>query len=216
MTESFCRRSAGRNLRQNMACHNGNLERLRTGRGEGFDAVKNAVSKFAQIEPLQARLLWNQKIQINRIPDITEEDDRQHCGPLATPLESICGEQRQARYCKKSDRAGRKLNRTRITRQRGYDVCTVNAFAIRDLSEPDEEFTNFATHADFPEHGEGRSTDPEGDRSHETSWQRAGSPLELARMRVEESLEAISTDSNTPANPDRGQFAAAQEFESVQ
>jgi len=40
-------------------------------------AVKNAVTKFAQqIEPLRARLLWNQKIQINRVPDITEEDDR--------------------------------------------------------------------------------------------------------------------------------------------
>jgi hypothetical protein len=37
-----------------------------------------------------------------------------------------------------------------VTRQRGYDVYTVNAFGVRELTRGDEEFTNFATHGDFP------------------------------------------------------------------
>src|SRR2546421_1804047 len=49
----------------------------------------------------------------------------------------------------KKERA--KLNKTRIARLGGCDVFTVNAFAVRDLAESDEEFTNFAIHGDFPD-----------------------------------------------------------------
>src|SRR5438132_328955 len=66
-------------------------------------------------------------------------------------------------------RSSPKLNKKRIATQRGYTVCTVNAFGVRDLAEPDEEFTNFAIHGDFPklipEHEvwiDERLFDPEG------------------------------------------------------
>ena len=51
---------------------------------------------------------------------------------------------------KKARDPGPKVDKTFIATQRGYGVCTVNAFGVRDLTEPDEEFTYFATHADFP------------------------------------------------------------------
>jgi hypothetical protein len=44
-----------------------------------------------------------------------------------------------------------KLAKTFITTQQGYDVNTVNAFGVRDLTRGAEEFTNFATHGDFPD-----------------------------------------------------------------
>ena len=47
-------------------------------------------------------------------------------------------------------RAKSDLNKRRIAIQRGYAICTVNSFAIRDWAEKEEEFTNFATHVDFP------------------------------------------------------------------
>jgi hypothetical protein len=43
------------------------------------------------------------------------------------------------------------LKKTRIATQQGYDICTVNAFDVRELAKTDEEFTNFATHVDFPD-----------------------------------------------------------------
>lgn len=42
------------------------------------------------------------------------------------------------------------LRKTFIARQRGYSVCTVDAFGVREFTRHDEEFTNFAIHADFP------------------------------------------------------------------
>ena len=42
------------------------------------------------------------------------------------------------------------LDKRFIATHEGYDVYSVNAFAIRNFAEPDEEFTNFATHDDFP------------------------------------------------------------------
>ncbi|GAC1475248.1 MAG: hypothetical protein NVSMB9_27300 [Isosphaeraceae bacterium] len=51
----------------------------------------------------------------------------------------------------KKDQLKVKLNKTRIATQRGYQIYTVNSFGIRDLTEADEEFTNFAIHGDFPE-----------------------------------------------------------------
>ncbi|MCA1684824.1 MAG: hypothetical protein LC745_02325 [Planctomycetia bacterium] len=48
-------------------------------------------------------------------------------------------------------RPGGKLSKTFIATLRGYDVYTVNAFGVRDLAKRDEEFTTFASHADFPD-----------------------------------------------------------------
>jgi hypothetical protein len=42
------------------------------------------------------------------------------------------------------------LVKTFVARQRGYHIDTVNAFGVRELTRHDEEFTNFAIHADFP------------------------------------------------------------------
>lgn len=50
----------------------------------------------------------------------------------------------------KKRRNGPRLKKTVIARQRGYDVCTVDAFGIRSLTRGDEEFTNVAIHTDFP------------------------------------------------------------------
>lgn len=50
----------------------------------------------------------------------------------------------------KKRRAPTNLDKTRITRLGGYVIHTVNAFGVRDLTEHDEEFTNFAIHDDFP------------------------------------------------------------------
>ncbi len=41
------------------------------------------------------------------------------------------------------------LRKKFIARFGDYDVYSINAFAIRNLAEPDEEFTNFATHEEF-------------------------------------------------------------------
>ena len=46
---------------------------------------------------------------------------------------------------------GPTLRKTLVVRQFGYAVYTVDAFGVRDLTEPDEEFTNFAIHSDFPD-----------------------------------------------------------------
>src|SRR5690349_956554 len=43
-----------------------------------------------------------------------------------------------------------KLGKRTVATLLGYDVVTVNAFGVRDLARHDEEFTNFATHSDFP------------------------------------------------------------------
>ena len=45
---------------------------------------------------------------------------------------------------------GPKIHKTFVATQRGFRVCTVNAFEVRDLTQGDEEFTYFATHGDFP------------------------------------------------------------------
>jgi hypothetical protein len=42
------------------------------------------------------------------------------------------------------------LNKRRVAVQRGYDIHTVNAFGVRNAALRDEEFTNFATHDEFP------------------------------------------------------------------
>ncbi len=43
------------------------------------------------------------------------------------------------------------LDKRFVATRDGYDVYTVNAFAIRNVAEPDEEFGNVATHEDFPD-----------------------------------------------------------------
>jgi hypothetical protein len=43
-----------------------------------------------------------------------------------------------------------RLNKRFIETRDGYDCYSVNAFAVRNLAEPNEEFTNFATRDDFP------------------------------------------------------------------
>src|SRR5437764_15098767 len=62
-----------------------------------------------------------------------------------------------------------KLNKRFVATHEGYDVYTVNAFAVRDVAQPDEEFGNFATQEEFPDlipAGEiwlsDRNLDPEG------------------------------------------------------
>jgi hypothetical protein len=44
-----------------------------------------------------------------------------------------------------------KLCKRRLLSHDGYTVYAVNAFAVRDLAQPDEEFGNFATHEVFPD-----------------------------------------------------------------
>lgn len=55
-----------------------------------------------------------------------------------------------ANASKKNAREKPPVPKTHVARQRGYDISTVNAFLIRDLTKRDEEFTNFAIHSDFP------------------------------------------------------------------
>lgn len=43
------------------------------------------------------------------------------------------------------------LNKRLVKTQDGYDIYTVNSFAIRNAAEPDEEFDNIAIHNDFPD-----------------------------------------------------------------
>lgn len=44
---------------------------------ERGNSVEKTIPKFAQeIEPLRARLLWNQKVKIDRIPNVSEKNDR--------------------------------------------------------------------------------------------------------------------------------------------
>lgn len=51
----------------------------------------------------------------------------------------------------KTDRAKAKLDKKLLTRMQGYDIFTIDAFGVRDLTKADEEFTNFAIHGDFPD-----------------------------------------------------------------
>ena len=51
----------------------------------------------------------------------------------------------------KTGRPPAKLAKRLVATQQGYAIHTVNSFAVRDLTAPDEEFTNFAIHEDFPE-----------------------------------------------------------------
>ena len=44
-----------------------------------------------------------------------------------------------------------KLNKRFRENRNGYDVYSINAFAIRNIAQPDEEFDNFATHNEFPD-----------------------------------------------------------------
>ena len=43
------------------------------------------------------------------------------------------------------------LKKTFVGTHEGFDVYTVDAFAIRNYAQPDEEFTNFATPEEFPD-----------------------------------------------------------------
>jgi hypothetical protein len=43
------------------------------------------------------------------------------------------------------------LNKRFVQTVEGYDVYTVDAFAIRNAAQPDEEFDNIAVHDDFPD-----------------------------------------------------------------
>ena len=43
------------------------------------------------------------------------------------------------------------LRKSYVTTCERYDVYAIDAFAIRNIAEPDEEFTNFATRDDFPD-----------------------------------------------------------------
>ena len=51
---------------------------------------------------------------------------------------------------KKKHRSRPRLNKRFVARHDGYDVYTVNAYAVRCVAQPDEEFANFATHKEFP------------------------------------------------------------------
>jgi hypothetical protein len=44
-----------------------------------------------------------------------------------------------------------KLNKHFVATRDGYDIFSINPFAIRNLAQPDEEFDNFATHNEFPD-----------------------------------------------------------------
>ena len=63
-----------------------------------------------------------------------------------------------------------KLDKQFVATKDGYDVFTIDAFAVRNVAQPDEEFDNFATHNEFADlipEGEiwisNRSFDAEGD-----------------------------------------------------
>src|SRR5947208_17158605 len=44
-----------------------------------------------------------------------------------------------------------KLNKRRVLAHADYTVYAVNALAVRNVAQPDEEFGNFATRDDFPD-----------------------------------------------------------------
>jgi hypothetical protein len=44
-----------------------------------------------------------------------------------------------------------KLNKHFVATRDGYDIFSINPFAIRNLAQSDEEFDNFATHNEFPD-----------------------------------------------------------------
>src|SRR5438874_6237022 len=44
-----------------------------------------------------------------------------------------------------------KLNKKRVLSHADYTVYSVNALAVRNVAQPDEEFGNFATQDDFPD-----------------------------------------------------------------
>jgi hypothetical protein len=63
-----------------------------------------------------------------------------------------------------------KLDKQFVATKDGYDIFTIDAFAVRNVAQPDEEFDNFATHNEFADlipEGEiwisNRSFDTEGD-----------------------------------------------------
>src|SRR5207248_10627443 len=43
-----------------------------------------------------------------------------------------------------------KLNKRRVLTHEDFTVYAVNAYAVRDVAQSDEEFGNFATHDEFP------------------------------------------------------------------
>ena len=51
----------------------------------------------------------------------------------------------------KTGRPPATLRKHRVASQQGYEVYTVSSYAVRELTAPDEEFTNFAIHEDFPD-----------------------------------------------------------------
>jgi len=51
----------------------------------------------------------------------------------------------------KTGRPAAKLAKRLVATQQGYAIHTVSSFAVRGLTAPDEEFTNFAIHGDFPD-----------------------------------------------------------------
>jgi len=50
----------------------------------------------------------------------------------------------------KNGRSHPKWNKRFIITHEGYDIYSVNALAVRDTTQSDEEFGNFATHEQFP------------------------------------------------------------------
>lgn len=50
----------------------------------------------------------------------------------------------------KTSRAHHKFNKRFIIRHENYAIYSVNALAVRDATQSDEEFGNFATHEQFP------------------------------------------------------------------
>jgi hypothetical protein len=50
----------------------------------------------------------------------------------------------------KTNRSRPKLNKRFIITHEGYKVYSVSALGVRDSTQSDEEFGNFATHEEFP------------------------------------------------------------------
>src|SRR5205814_7649513 len=48
-------------------------------------------------------------------------------------------------------RAKPKLNKRYVATHAGYDFYSVNAYAVRDIAQPDEEFGLFASREEFPD-----------------------------------------------------------------
>ena len=48
-------------------------------------------------------------------------------------------------------RAQPKLNKRYVATHAGYDFYSVNAYAVRDIAQPDEEFGIFASREEFPD-----------------------------------------------------------------